>query len=89
MTTKGYTISYFLGLFEGSRSRQLPNKNAVYSFISPKLGAKSVRAAVLNKWLECRTTAIVDGTGQFATYGSTPRARLLKALKNRKKTGSV
>lgn len=87
--TKGYTISYFLALFGNSRARQFSTASDVYSFVSPRLGVSSVRATVLNKWLGKQTNAIVSGSGRFASYGSTPRARLMKALRNRKNTGSV
>lgn len=81
--TKGYTISYFINLFSGVRSNTITSKG-VFNIVSPRLGATSVRALVLNTWLNGSTTAIVNGTGKFASYGATPRARLLKALKLRK-----
>jgi hypothetical protein len=87
--TKGYTLSYFLNLLGNSRARQLTNKDSVYSFVSPRFGFNSVRAVVLDTWLGGKTTQIVNGTGRFSNYGSTPRARLLKALRNRKVTGAV
>lgn len=87
--TKGYTLNYFLGLFGNSRSRQLENVDAVYSFVSPRFGYFSTRAVVLDTWLGDQTNAIVRGTGRFSTYGRTPRARLIKALRNRKTTGTV
>ena len=87
--TKGYTISYFLGLFGNVRSRSLTSTDAVYSFVSPRFGYNSTRAFVLDTWLGGKTTQIVNGTGRFSTYGATPRARLLKALRNRKQNGVV
>jgi hypothetical protein len=87
--TKGYTLSYFLGLFSTVRSRSLPNTDAVYNFVSPRFGFYSTRALVLDTWLGGSTKQIVNGTGRFANYGRTPRARLIKALRNRKVTGSV
>lgn len=82
-TTKGYTISYFIKLLSGTRNRSLVN-NGVYDTVSPRFGSTSVRAQVLNRWLGGKTSSIVNGTGKFAAYGETPRARLLKALKLRK-----
>jgi hypothetical protein len=87
-TTKGYTLQYFINLFTTTTSRQL-NTNGVYSVASPRRGVNSVRADVLDLWLGNHTTAIVNGTGSFAKFGKSSRARLLKALSNRKNTGSV
>jgi hypothetical protein len=87
--TKGYTLNYFVNLFTSSRSRQLNSTKAVYNFVSPRFGYNSTRAVVLDAWLGDNTTQIVNGTGRFSTYGTTPRARILKALRNRKTTGQV
>lgn len=89
--TKGYTLSYFLNLLGNSRARQLTDAAAVYAFVSPRFAENSVRAEVLDSWLggTRNTYAIVKGTGRFSNYGSTPRSRLLKALRNRKTTGEV
>ena len=87
-TTKGYTLQYFIDLFTGTTTRQL-NKNGIYNVVSPRDGALSVRADVLDTWLSYNTTAVVNGTGTFANFGKTSRTRLLRALRNRKNTGSV
>ena len=86
--TKGYTIQYFIDLFDGTTSRQL-NRNGVYNVVSPRRGYDSVRAEVLDFWLGNQTTNIVKGHGKFATFGASPRSRLLKALRLRKTNGSV
>lgn len=89
--TKGYTLNYFVNLFNSTGSKSISNAKEVYTFVSPRLGFNSVRGVVLDQWLGGvkNTRAIANGTGRFSTYGSTPRARLLKALRNRKTTGSV
>jgi hypothetical protein len=87
--TKGYTLNYFVNLISTSRSRQLTTTQAVYSFVSPRFGYNSTRALVLDTWLGYNTREIVNGDGRFANYGKTPRARLLKALRNRKANGFV
>lgn len=86
--TKGYTLNYFLKLFNGTSNRAI-SSNGVYGVVSPLLGSSSVRATVLNTWLGNKTSQIANGTGKFASYGTTPRARILKALRNRKVNGSV
>lgn len=85
--TKGYTINYFLGLFGNVRNRNLKNLDKVYSSVSPRFGFKSIRAMVLDQLLDYNTSYIFHGVGKFSTYGKTPRARLLKALRNRKTNG--
>ena len=86
--TKGYTLQYFIDLFTNTTTRQL-STNSVYNVVSPRKGVTSVRAEVLDNWLSYNTTNIANGTGSFASYGKTPRARLLKALRNRKNNGTV
>lgn len=85
MGTKAYTISYFIKLFSNVRSRTIES-NGVYNTVSPRKGSKSVSVSVLNTWLGGNLSKVVNGTGQFGSYGATPRARLLKALKLRKAT---
>ena len=82
-STKGYTINYFINLFTDVTNSQLAN-NGVYSTVSPRKGVTSVRAAVLNDLLNGNTRNVVNGTGRFSSFGSTPRARILKALRLRK-----
>lgn len=86
--SKGYTISYFIDVLKNTTTRQVTN-NGIYSVVSPRFGGFSVKADALDTWLSYNTTAIVKGEGRFASYGKTPRARLLTALKNRKVNGSV
>jgi hypothetical protein len=81
--TKGYTINYFIKLFTATRTSTLETRG-LESVVSPRLGSDSVRFHVLNGWLDGRVTQVVNGTGKFASYGATPRARILKALKLRK-----
>lgn len=85
--TKGYTISYFIKVLSSTTNTQL--RNGVSSVLSPRKGATSVKVRVLNSLLSGNTSAILNGTGRFASYGSTPRGRLLTALRNRKRNGSV
>ena len=87
-TTKGYTLQYFINLVSNTTNSQY-NRNSVYDVISPTRGFNSVRSYVLDTWLNNATTSIVEGTGVYSTFGKTPRTRLLKALRNRKTTGTV
>ena len=89
--TKGYTLNYFVNLFNKTSANTISGTKDVYTFISPRLGFHSTRAVVLETWLgsQKQLRAITNGTGRFSTYGTTPRARILKALRNRKVNGKV
>lgn len=87
-STKGYTIQYFIDLFANTSNKQLVT-NGVYETISPRDGAASVRADVLDHWLGGNTYNVVWGKNGFETLGKTPRTRILKALHNRKANGYV
>jgi hypothetical protein len=83
--TKMYTINYFIRLFTSTTARTLASKG-VASVVAPRKGSEAVSYQVLNSFLNGQLTKIVNGTGKFSTFGETPRARLLKALKLRKAT---
>ncbi len=83
---KGYTINYFIGLVQGTTNSQIA-ATGITNLVSPKLGSQSQAVSALNSLLEGKLTPIVNGTRGFATFGVTPRARLLKALRTRKKLG--
>lgn len=85
---KGYTINYFIGLVGGVTNAKLKNVG-IANLVSPRLGASSQAFAALNTFLGGNLNAIVNGNKGYASLGITPRARILKALKNRKKFGSV
>ena len=86
--SKGYTISYFVKVLKNAKVSSF-TKTSVYNIVSPRDGALSVKAGALDTWLGHQTSSISLGTGRFASYGKTSRARLLFALKNRKMTGSI
>jgi len=86
--SKGYTINYFIDVLKSAATNKV-TKEGVYSVVSPRFGGQSVKANALDGWLNFKTNAIAKGVGQFASYGKTPRARLLTALSKRKKLGTV
>ncbi|CAM6003853.1 unnamed protein product [Sphagnum balticum] len=47
------------------------------------------RAAALEEFLGHSTAEINDGAPAYKSLGKTPRARVLRALRNRKRTGAV
>lgn len=86
--SKGYTINFFINALTGVTNTAI-NNNGVFNVVSPMYGVNSVKAAALNTWLGGNAASIAFGTGKFATLGKTPRTRLIKALKLRKKFGYV
>lgn len=86
--SKGYTINYFITVLKNTNT-SLVNKNGLYNTVSPRYGYHSVKAEALDNWLNGLTAPIYRGDGRFASYGKTGRARVLKALQNRKTLGFV
>ena len=88
--SKGYTLNYFINTISSASNRQI-EQNGVFRVISPRLGGTSVKAQALVNFLggHGTTFSVVNGSGRFAGFGKTPRARLLKALKLRKRNGSL
>ena len=86
--SKGYTINFFINTLSGVTNTQI-NNNGLFNVVSPVYGVNSVKAQALDNWLGGNTASIAFGTGKFAALGKTPRTRLLKALKLRKKFGYV
>ena len=83
MSSKGYTISYFINVISDANAKVL-NTN-VAKAVSPRVGHESVKFATLQSWLGGKAYDIALGSHGFNKLGSTPRARLLKALRARKK----
>ncbi len=85
--SKGYTINYFIKLFTNTTNSELKTKG-VDNVVSPRYGSSSVKVDTLDNFLDYKTLDVTTGSGQYAQLGKTPRARILKALKLRKKNGS-
>lgn len=86
--SKGYTLNYFINTFTSTTAAAV-SREGVYRTVSPRLGFNSVASYQLDKWLEGQTQEIANGTGDFSSYGKTSRARILRALRNRKNTGTI
>ena len=86
--SKGYTINFFINVIKNTKSRAVTSDN-VYNVVAPRYGQFSVKSEALDYWLNFNTADISEGRGRFSTYGKTPRARLLTALKNRKVKGTI
>jgi hypothetical protein len=86
--SKGYTISYFMTALQNANSKKVTETGPYYA-VSPRKGVFSEKSYALDTWLNDQTESIFAGKGRFANYGKTPKARLLKALKNRKVNGVI
>jgi len=88
--SKGYTINFFVNAFTGVTNKQIVT-TGVYGAVSPRYGFNSVKAKALDNFLGGlgRAKAIAEGSGSYANLGKTPRTRLLRALRNRKNSGTV
>ena len=92
--SKGYTLNFFIDAVENTTA-SVWNENTFLGnihygdVISPRAGITSVKVEVLNEFLGFELGDIVDGVGDFAKLGKTPRTRLLKALRLRKKNGNI
>jgi hypothetical protein len=86
--SKGYTISFFMSALQSVNSRKVTEAGPYYT-VSPRKGVFSEKSLALDTWLNGQTEQVFQGNGKFAAYGKTPKARLLKALKNRKVNGSI
>jgi hypothetical protein len=82
MSSKGYTLNYFISIIRSANSKVLSEN--VARAVSPRVGASSVKFETLQTWLSGKAYDIAVGNHKFSKLGSTPRARLLKALKARK-----
>lgn len=86
--SKGYTISFFMAALQNVNSKRVTEAGPYY-VVSPRKGVFSEKSYALDTWLNDQTELIFEGRGRFANYGKTPKARLLKALKNRKVNGFI
>jgi hypothetical protein len=86
--SKGYTIQYFINTISNATVATV-NNSSVYDVVSPRFGTSSVKAQALESWLGTDADYVADGVGEFSTLGKTRRARVLKALRNRQRFGTV
>lgn len=83
--SKKYTITYFINEIQ-TKTKGSHGSLGVVNAISPTYGLDSVKIETLNSLIG-DFNAVVNGFGKYAGFGKTPRTRLLKALKLRKKFG--
>lgn len=83
--SKGYTITFFINELT-TKVKGKKTAGSIVDAISPTYGKSSVKFSTLNNFVG-NFDAVANGTGKYAGFGKTPKARLLKALKLRKKFG--
>lgn len=89
VNTKAYTLSRLIKEVSGISRRQGQSATGIYSALSPVLGATSVKFFVMNQFLNGQLEAVLRNHSSVSSLtgrASTPRARLLNALKARKKS---
>jgi len=79
---KGYTLVNLINFFS-STTNTTWNNNSV-SAVSAAAGRYKALCSFVSD-----PAAIAAGRGVYASLGSTPRGRILRALRNRKRTGLV
>jgi hypothetical protein len=82
MAHKGYTLVNLINFFSNTTNAQW--KNSGVAAVAGTPGREAALASFLGT-----PTSIAAGTGSYARLGATPRGRILRALRNRKRTGSV
>jgi hypothetical protein len=83
--SKGYTIQFFINEISTKVNRG-NDVNAFIKAISPVYGINSVKIGALDNFIG-DLNKVANGRGRYAGFGKTPKARVLKALKLRKKLG--
>lgn len=82
--SKAYTLNRLISEVSALNTNKITDVNALAKFLSPVRGARSAKFTVLNTFLNGKLGTIV----RSSTYGNTVKARVLKALKARKRQGS-
>jgi len=98
---KGYTLNYFIDFFSDIPNTQWTvgqlcdgTKRCAIGLAgnadpeTDELRAEA-RVQALESFLDNRTVAINDCHKEFKSLGNTPRSRILRALRNRKRYGNV
>ena len=84
MTTKAYTLNRLIS--EVSRISYSAQSPAVITALSPRYGLASVKFHVIDSFLNGKLNAILLNKDSNAS-GKSARTRLLRALRERKRTG--
>lgn len=83
-STKKYTINLLISEVSSLTPSSFSSVKTLTSALSPRTGATSAKVAALNSFLNGNLTRIVNGTGNYSSFGKTPRTRIVRALRARK-----
>lgn len=89
MTTiksKAYTLNSLIQEVTSVSRYQGQTASGLIAALSPRRAASSVKFRAINSYLNGKLNRVLQGT--TTVRGSTPRARLLNALRYRKNTGN-
>jgi hypothetical protein len=105
MSHKGYTLNYFINYFQsipvsqwcvsgsqvGTRHDAVGHAlRNVRTTLAKTKNENTNRLNALEHFLGSSIVSINDNTrGSFTKFGKTPRGRILRALRNRKRTGNI
>ena len=82
-STKAYTLNVLIE--DVAAVKGTGDTRTVLKQLSPRLGAESVKVSVIDSFLNGNLAPVLNGRGAYAKLGTTAKARLLKALRLRKK----
>lgn len=83
--TNKYTINLLMSEVQSLTSSQVSSFDSIVEALSPRAGVRSAKIAALSSYVGGSVARVLGNT----SLGRTPRARLLKALRNRKTSGSA
>lgn len=87
-TTKKYTINLLLNEVSSLNNSQLSSVRSLAKALSPRAGTNSAKLNALKSYVSGSLNSVLSGSGSAQSLGKTPRTRLLKALKNRKRSSN-
>lgn len=84
-TTKKYTLNLLLTEVSSLSRSSFSNVSSLAVALSPRAGRSSAKINALNSFLNGSLTTVL----RSSSLGKTPRGRLLRALRNRKRNGNA
>ena len=78
--TRKYTINLLMSEVQSLTASQASSVSSIVQALSPRAGARSAKIAALTSYVGGNVARVISNS----SLGRTPRARLLKALRNRK-----
>lgn len=83
--TKAYTLNVLIKEVSSLSSTEANSFSSLVAAISPRAGSSGQKVSVLNSFVGGQLRGILSGQTSLNVSGGTPKARLLSALRNRKR----